>query len=422
MSATKLTADFFCQNRRHLAELLPKGSVAVIPAYTRVERRKDVAFPFSQSSNFFYLTGINRPDCLLILVSGQFAHDFLIIPNPSERMALWEGETSAKSLQATSGVEEVVYKPAALEKLRPEMRDKKKLYLPFSYTKQQLWAAPNPANRATRKWFKNHWPEVKQIDLRPELAKLRVVKKPVEIDLIQAAIDLTERGLRRTWKLLRPGVSEYQLEAELLRSFRSENADIAWNPIIASGANACVIHYNEKNGTVKKDELVLFDVGAETNNYGADISRTLPASGKFSPRQREVYQAVLEIQMRALQILRPGITFIDWQTQVDQLTAQALVQLKLLTPAELKRDPKAFRKYYPHMSHFLGLDVHDVGDYRQPFAPGMVLTVEPGIYIAEEGIGIRLEDDVLITPTGARNLSANIPVEIRDIERLFNVN
>ncbi len=254
---------------------------------------------------------------------------------------------------------------------------------------------------------------------------LRMVKDPPEIKLMQQAAAITARGFESSLHSLKPSIFEYQLEAELSRSFIGGGASgHAYSPIVASGASACVLHYISNNHQCRTGELVLIDAGAEYANYAADVTRTWPSDGKFSQRQRAVYQAVLRVQKAAIARLRPGLTLKESELAAAKHMTEELVQLGLLDDVASKDFEKnnkpLFRKYFPHaLSHFLGLDTHDVGDYNRPLEPGMVLTVEPGIYIREEGIGIRLEDDILITEDGHQNLTSAIPIEAEDIEDLM---
>lgn len=257
------------------------------------------------------------------------------------------------------------------------------------------------------------------------MQQLRAVKSKFEILLLQEACDITEKGFRRLLKTVRPGVWEYELEAELIHEFiRNRSQGFAYEPIIASGKNSCVLHYIDNSKQCRKGDVLLLDIGAEYANYDADLSRTIPVSGKYSKRQREVYDAVLSVQKAAINMLRPGTMLKDYHHEVGLLMEAELVKLKLISKQDISRqDPKhpAYKKYFMHgTSHFLGLDTHDVGDWDLPMEDGHVFTCEPGIYIPEEGIGIRIEDDILVTRKGPVNLMKNIPKEAEEIEELMS--
>jgi Xaa-Pro aminopeptidase len=407
-----LPSHFFINNRKRLVELLPAKSIALIPAHRVLQRSADVNYPFYQDSNFFYLSGLLKlADGVIVLAPSATSPDlkeFLIRPKPTELKLLWEGTDSDEQLRKVSGISTIIDRETCLPILRDVFKNARVLLTPSPVEIRYFQMTANPARAQLKRWLKKHFPNSTQKDLRPDLAKLRMVKNKLEIERIQAAIDITGQGLKEAYKRLKPGVIEHELETEILKVFRASRANAAWEPVIAAGKNACTIHYDAKTAECQSGDLVLFDVGAEVDHYAADISRTVSVSGQFSARQKEVHEAVRDIQNKAIKLLKPGITFMEWQKKVDQLTCDALINLNLITAVQLKRNPKAFRKYYPHMSHFLGLDVHDAGDYQQPLRPNMVLTVEPGIYIEQEGIGVRIEDDILITNNGTINLSQNV--------------
>jgi Xaa-Pro aminopeptidase len=259
----------------------------------------------------------------------------------------------------------------------------------------------------------------------PIMQQLRAVKSKIEVALLQEACDITEKGFRRLLKTVRPGVWEYELEAELIHEFiRNRAQGFAYEPIIAAGKNSCVLHYIDNNKQCQKGDILLLDIGAEYANYDADLSRTIPVSGKYSKRQREVYDAVLRVQKAAIDMLRPGTLLKDYHREVGALMEAELVGLKLISKVDIaKQDPKhpAYKKYFMHgTSHFLGLDTHDVGNWDIPMEDGNVFTCEPGIYIPAEGIGVRIEDDILVTKKGPVNLMRNIPKEAEEIEELMN--
>jgi Xaa-Pro aminopeptidase len=275
------------------------------------------------------------------------------------------------------------------------------------------------------KWCKETFPLHAYNRITPHMHDLRAVKSASEIDQIQTACNITEEGFRRVLKFVKPGVMEYEIEAEYVHEFvRRGSRGFAYTPIVASGFNSCVLHYIENDQACKAGDLLLMDVGAEYGNYNADMTRTIPVSGRFTPRQKEVYNAVLRIMKEAKSILKTGILIDEYHKQVGEIVTKELLDLKLISMNDVKnQDPAwpAYKKYMMHgTSHHLGLDVHDVGNWDNKVAPGMVFTVEPGIYIREENFGIRLENDVVITPGGNDDLMKNIPIEAEEIEELMN--
>jgi len=402
---SELSSEFFKTNRRRLREQLPLNSVALIPAHTRVQRSGEVTFPFKQNNYFYYLCGVEQPD--LILVIAKNGEELLITPNYNQFNRIWEVGLSKEQLVNISGIQKVMSRKEARTSLQKLIKGNTKILSILPSVKQHLMPSSNPAIRANLKWIHEQWPAKKIGDVRPLVVGQRMVKQPPEIKLIQRAIDITGAGLKKVKAAIGDKVTELELDRLLRAQFLLNGADdIGFENLVSAGANACVIHYDAKHSACKKGELVLFDVGAELSGYTADITRVYPVSGKMSSRQQEIYQAVLELQSTAMKLLRPGVRIKDYETQVEQLMGKALVRLGLITNPIRKH----IRHYYPTAtSHHMGLDVHDVADYTEPLKPNMVLTVEPGIYVPEEGIGVRLEDDILITKTGNQNLSSSIP-------------
>jgi Xaa-Pro aminopeptidase len=257
------------------------------------------------------------------------------------------------------------------------------------------------------------------------MAKLRAIKSPQEVELLQRACDITEKGFRRILKFVKPGVLEYEIEAEFIHEFvRNGSSGFAYEPIIASGANSCVPHYIENSRPCKSGDVLLLDVGAAYANYNADMTRTIPVNGKYTKRQKEVYNAVLRVKRAAMKLLKPGAMYFEYHKEVQKIMESELIKLKLIDKADVKKqhpDRPLFMKYFMHgTGHHLGLDVHDIGNMFDKMQVGMVWTVEPGIYIKEEGLGVRLENNVVITKTGIHDLMKNIPVEAEEIEELMN--
>jgi Xaa-Pro aminopeptidase len=282
-------------------------------------------------------------------------------------------------------------------------------------------------NRDARfiKWCQQKYPLHRYERLAPIMHRLRCVKSKEEIDLMQKACNITEKAFRRVLKFVKPGVKEYEIEAEYAHEFiKNGSRGFAYEPIVASGANSCVLHYIENKEVCKDGDVLLLDVGAEFANYNADLTRTIPVNGRFSKRQKEVYNAVLHVHREAMKLLKPGVVYFDYHKQVQKIMEQELIKLGLISEDDVKKqnpDKPLFSKYYMHgTSHMLGLDVHDVGNMYQQIKPGMVWTIEPGIYIREEGIGVRIENNVVVTESGNIDLMKNIPIEADEIEEIMN--
>ncbi len=405
---TNISSSFFKSNRKSLIARLPKSAVAIIPAHTTVQRSGDTEYPFRQNSNFYYLTGINSPNMTLVLTHSD---EYLIVPNRDALHDLWIGGVSDKELLAVSGISQIIEKRDEATQINKLIQSSNTIFTLQPYRRHLMLPEQNSAIRQNYTRLRRQWPKKQHEPLNNHLAELRIVKQATEIKCIEEAINVTRLGLEKAKKLIKPGVNEKALEACLTQHFDIYASGHAYTPIVAGGKNACTIHYIANNSLLNKDDLVLFDVGAEYQNYAADISRTIPVT-KFSSRQLDVYTVVKTALKGALEFLRPGVSIIESEAQVSKIISDGLVDLKLLSRSEVDKDKMSYRKYYPHWPHFLGLDVHDVSsreNYERPLEPGMVLTVEPGIYIPDEGIGVRLEDDVLITKDGVKNLSAGIP-------------
>ncbi len=370
-----LDPQLFVTNRKRLRERLEPGQTVVVSSREPAVRNNDSDYPFRQDSNFFWATGIDQSDAVLVLSQDD---ETLYTRDATELEMIWIGpRLSFGRAKDISGVDDV----------KPLKQFKK----------------PQKAFNASKL-----------------LAELRMIKSDPEVAAIRQAIEVTRQGFELAVGEIQPGIKEFQIEAELAQAYLTNAATHAYQPIVAGGKNAVILHYVDNEHELNSGDAVLIDSGAEYANYAADITRVYPVNGKFTDRQRAVYAAVLRIQKAAIQMLKPGIRFKDYEQLVGELMTDELIELGLLTQVEVKlQDPKQplYRHYYMHgTSHFLGLDVHDPGDYTKPLEPGMVLTCEPGIYIKEEGIGVRLEDDILITKDGAENLSASIPIELDQIE------
>ncbi len=421
--------ELFIRNRKRLSAALKPSSIAILNANDTAPTSGDGTRPFIQQTDFFYLSGIDQTESILVLcpdAKEEKHREMLFLRETNADLALWEGERYTKEEAGTvSGIPTVHWLDQFEKTIRPLVLACEHVYL---NTNEHLRADVIVETRDMRflTWCRSAFPLHRYERLAPLLQDLRVIKSDIETALISEACKITATGFRRLLGFVRPGVWEFEIEAELVHEFiRRRSRGPAFETIVASGANACVLHYIKNNRQCRDGDLVLIDAGAEYANYAADVTRTLPVSGRFSPRQKEIYHAVLRIQRAAIQDLRPGITLERYQQQVGDYMEGELIRLGLLQRKEVKQQSKEeplYKKYFMHgASHHLGLDVHDSGSKYRPLEPGMVLTCEPGIYIREEGIGIRLENDILVTPCGPLDLTKDIPIEPDEIEELMNM-
>jgi Xaa-Pro aminopeptidase len=402
------TADFFATNRQVLQRTL-ESDLIVIAANGLLQRSADTTYPFRQDSNFWYLTGIEQADYVLVIIRDS---TFLIAPKRADHRDLWDGAVDKKTLRAESGIEDIEEHHAGWTRLDMLLKKHKKVHTiaPAEPYFESFGFYANPARGALLQALSKHR-KLDIVDCRKALATVRQIKQAPELAALQAAIDITGAALTKVANKLTNYKTEYELAADISREFLKRGAaGHAYQPIVASGRNAATIHYVDNNSILTPGELVLLDVGAEVSNYSADITRTFAVS-EPTDRQQAVFAAVERVHAFALGLLKPGVDMRAYEAQVDTAMAGELRRLGLIQDVTDKRQLK---KYYPHLvSHFLGLDTHDAADYTLPLAPGMVLTVEPGIYIPNEGIGVRIEDDVLITESGAEVLSASLPRNLR---------
>lgn len=401
------TTEFFAGNRQRLQEELG-ANLIVIPANGLLQRSADTTYPFRQDSNFWYLTGVNEPDYVLVMNGSS---TFLIEPKRGEHRDQWDGAVDKRGLKKRSGISEIEEHHSGWTRLDQLIKKYRKVhtFTPADAYVEHFGFYTNPARATLLDALKKHR-KLELVDIRRTLAQQRQIKQQPELAAIREAIRITGTALGVVRRKIGTYKTEYQVAADITREFiRSGAEGHAYTPIIAGGRNAATIHYVDNNQPITPGELLLLDVGAEVEGYSADITRTY-ATGSLSRRQRQVYAAVRRVHQAALKLLKPGVQMREYEAKVDAFMATELQKLGLLEDVS---DKKKLKKYYPHLvSHFLGLDTHDAADYTQPLAPGMVLTVEPGIYIPDENIGIRIEDDVLITETGVEVLSMNIPSEL----------
>ncbi len=422
-----LKNEMFIHNRKRFCELLPKGAIAILQSAEFMPRNGDQFYPFRQQSDFFYLTGIEQENTSLIL--------FPDCPNPAYRellftakfdpvTAVWEGhKLTPAEATAISGIPNVQTNDAFAAVLQESMNYAKTVYLNMNeYIKFFTDVPYNQQRLASR--LKEKYPLHRYERAAPLLTSLRVCKSEFEVELLQKACVITAKAFSRIAKFLKPNVWEFEVQAEMEHEFTMNRANgHGYHPVIAGGADSCILHYNENDKQVFDGDLLLLDFGAEYANYTADLSRTLPVSGKFSPRQRACYEAVLRVFKKARELYIPGNTIDGINQACWKMMEAEMIKLGLFTEDEVKKqDPAAplYRKYLMHgIAHPLGLDVHDVGSKFEPLKPGMVLTCEPGLYITDEKIGIRLENDILVTENKPVDLMADVPIEADDIERLM---
>jgi Xaa-Pro aminopeptidase len=400
-----LNVSFFKENRERLRTLFTGTAPIVITANGLLQRNNDTNYPFRQDSTFWYLTGLNEPDLVLVMDKGK---EYLIAPERDEHRAAFDGAIDYSELTTQSGIEQVLDTQTGWKQLGSRIKRVKHiatLAAPASYVVQHgLYT--NPSRARLIEAIKTYNDAIELLDLRPHVTRMRMIKQSTEIDAIQQAIDLTAQTLsklqKRGWDKF---AHEYEVEAVITGAFRKANANHAYQPIVAAGANACTLHYIQNSGAINEGSLLLLDVGAEVNNYAADITRTY-AVGEPTKRQQQVFDSVLAVQEFATASLKIGTDMKQYEESIVQFMGEKLRELGLIKSIE----EETVRKYYPHAtSHFLGLDVHDIADYERPLEAGTVLTVEPGIYIPEEGIGIRIEDNILMEADGPQVLSSKLP-------------
>ncbi|MCD8407032.1 aminopeptidase P family protein [Tenacibaculum dicentrarchi] len=429
MKYDPIDSSLFIENRKNFMAKMKPNSIAVFNSNDVYPVSADSALPFEQHRDIFFLSGVDQEESVLLLFPNcpkEHLREVLFVRETNEHIAVWEGAKLTKEKAfATSGIKSV-YWLQDLEKVLAEiMALAENVYI---NTNEHYRASVETETREARftKWLLAKYPAHSVAKSNPILQHLRSLKNPIELALIQKACDITEKGFRRVLDFIKPGVWEYEIEAEYIHEFiRNRSKRFAYTPIVASGNNANVLHYIENNQQCKAGDLILMDVGAQYANYASDMTRTVPVSGRFSERQKAVYNAVNYVKNEATKLLVPGTIWADYHKEVGKIMTSELLDLKLIDKADVQNeDPNwpAYKKYFMHgTSHHMGLDTHDYGLLHQPMQANMVFTVEPGIYIPEEGFGIRLEDDVVIQENGAPfNLMRNIPIDADEIESIMN--
>lgn len=421
MKYNHIPNELFIENRRKLAEKIPNGSMAFFHSNWETPRNGDAFFSFRQQSDLFYLSGVDQEDTLLVLFpdcpNPQF-REFIFVKETNEKIAIWDGaRLNPSQVFETSGIQSVFWYTEMWQTLHSVILMAENLYVNLNENDRFTSQVPY-ANRWLTQELKQRYPahEIKRV--APILSRLRMSKSMLEINLLKEAIKITKKGLDRALKFIKPGVTEYEIEAEIIHEFiRNRSLGFAFDPIIASGRSACVLHYIENNKTCQDGDLLLLDFGAEYANYNGDCTRCIPVNGKFSARQKEVYDAVLDVHDYAKSILKPGLLLPEYHAEVGTFTNDKLVQLGLFTSDDIKINPKSYLKYFMHgTSHHLGLDVHDVMHRFEPIPAESVLTIEPGIYIPSEGIGVRIENDVWLHEGEVIDLMEGFPITTEEIE------
>ncbi len=430
MRYTPIDKELFIHNRKRLVSELKPGSLAVFNSNDVMPTNADGTMPFRQNNDLFYLTGIEQEESILVICPGfreEKKREILFLRQPNEHLEKWHGHKLTKDeAKAISGIETVVWLPE-FDGLFHHLMVMGGVELVYLNTNEHYRSEVTVQTRDARfvKSCQAKYPLHTYQRVAPIMAKLRCVKQKQEIELIQQACNITEKGFRRVLKFMKPGVTEYEIEAEYVHEFiRNGSKGFAYTPIIASGKNNIVLHYIENSLPCHAGDLVLLDVAAEYANYNSDLTRTIPVNGKFTSRQKEVYHAVLRVLREAMRLLRPNIIYFDYQKEIEKIMEDELLKLRLITEKDIKNqdlENPALKKYFYHgTSHMLGLDVHDLGNMHDSVQVRSVWTIEPGIYIKEEGFGVRLENNVWIGEKENIDLMKNIPIEPEEIEALMN--
>ena len=428
MRLEKIDRDLFIANRKNFIKHLPSASMAVFNANDILPSNADGTLKFIQNKDLFYLSGVDQEESILVIFPDayQTSHrEMLFLKETDENIARWEGEKLTKNQAVeVSGITSVHWLGEFEKVFRDLMSQAEHVYL---NTNEHLRAMDVVETRDDRfrKWCLENYPLHSYRRAQPIMHRLRAVKSQLEIEQLQKASDLNTQAFLRVMKFMKPGVKEYELEAEFLHEYvKNGSTGFSYEPIIASGANACVLHYVENKAECRDGETVLFDCGCWYNNYASDVTRVFPVNGRFTERQKQIYNAVLRVQKASLELLRPGNQLHEYHKEVGELMTAELLELGLLDKTDIKnQDPNwpAYKKYFMHgTSHYIGLDVHDAGLWTEKMEVGNAFTCEPGLYLPEEGIGVRIEDDIVIGEKENLNMTAGIPKEVEEIEEFMN--
>jgi Xaa-Pro aminopeptidase len=427
MKYLPLNPEIFIQNRKRFVDKMDKNSIAIFNSNDELPFNGDALHPFVQNSDLFWLSGIEQEDTMVILFPDnpdEKYREVLVLVRPNELKEKWNGHQLRKNEgEEISGMKTIVWLDELDGLLQQWIHLADTIYLNTNENDRKANEVPVRDYRYAA-YMRNRYPLHNYKRSAKILRELRAIKTPLEIEVMQKAIDITDNTFRKLLKFIKPGVMEYEIEAEILHSFLSQRASgTAYGSIIASGDNARILHYVNNNLECKDGDLILMDFGARYGNYSADLTRTVPVNGKFSKRQKTVYNACLDLHYYCASILKPGISINDYTKKVADKATEIFQKIGLLTKADIKNeDPenRAYRKYLYHgISHHLGIDVHDLGTKSEPIKAGMVFTIEPGIYIEEEHMGIRIENNYWITKNGNKDLMKNIPITVEEIESLM---
>ena len=427
MRYTKIPNKLFVKNRKKLTDMLENGSIAIINSNYQMPRNGDQFFPYRQHSDLFYLTGINQEKTILLIEKSEAGDikESLFIIKPSKELEIWEGHKyTPEEASDISGIQDIQWKNNFKSVLHEKIMKNQIIYL-------NLTENPKFKPEVKAKDFSVYAQLVKDYPLHnykrlaPIFQQIRMLKEPEELELIKKACSITKEAFLFILKFVKPGIKEYEIEAEISRIFLKNGAmGHAYDPIVATGINACILHYTQNNSICESGDLILMDFGAEYANYAADLSRTIPVNGSFSKRQLELYESLLRIFKYARDLMKPGATINKLHDEVCKYSEEEHLKLGLYSKKDIQeQNPKQplWKQYYMHgTSHFLGLNVHDVGTKDTILKPGMILTCEPGIYIEQESTGIRLENDILITENGNEDLMNDIPIAPQDILDAMN--
>lgn len=429
MKYNQIDKTLFIENRKNFVAQMEPSSLAVFNSNDIYPISADSTIPFQQHRDIFHLSGVDQEESILVISpnsTNEKHREVLFLKETNEHIAVWEGEKLDKNRAfEVSGIKTVYWLDQFDTIFKQMMSEVDSIYL---NTNEHLRADTTVQTREDRFIIdvKAKYPSHQVRRSAPIMHRIRSIKHQIEIDLMQHACNITKSGIERLLKFIKPGVWEYEIEAELIHEFlRNRSRGFAYTPIVASGKNACVLHYIENNAQCQDGDVILLDVGAEYANYASDLTRCIPANGRFTDRQKEVYNSVLHVKNESQKLLRPGIMLNDYHKEVGKLMEAELLKLKLIDATDIKNqnpDWPAYKKYFMHgTSHYIGLDTHDVGLWTEPIKAGMAFTCEPGIYIPAEGLGIRLEDDLVVQESGDPiNLMGEIPIEADHIETLMN--
>lgn len=427
MKNTALNSAIFRDNRRRFVQKMDHNSLAIFNSNDELPKNGDALFPFKQNSDLYWLTGIEQEDTMLVIFPENpdpKYREVLVLVRPNELKEKWDGHRlRAKEAEAISGIQTIVWLDSLEGVLQPWIHLADTIYLNTNENDRKASLVQVRDYRYAAE-MRQRYPFHQYQRSAKILKELRGIKTALEVEVLQQAVDITGKTFRRLLQFIKPGVFEYEIEAEIYHEFlRNRATGPAYSSIIASGDRARTLHYISNNQECKDGELILMDFGAEYGGYCADLTRTVPVNGKFTDRQKEVYNACLHLHNYAKSILKPGITLVDYTEMMGDEATRTFVDIRLIQQNDINKETpenRAYRKYLYHgISHHLGIDVHDLGSRTEPLLPGMLLTVEPGIYIEEEQMGVRIENNIWITENGNEDLFKNIPVTAEEIEALM---